>query len=93
MKYLDGIYYVGVEAHRYRIHPIENEISRKRDPPQSLRTQYHVQNETQMRKKQKVIRDGNNELVVKNYLQTNNQIFNNEKLIYLHGLGVNKIGS
>ena len=79
MKYLAGNYYVGVEAHGHRVHPTENEISLKRDPPQSLKIQYHVQIETQIRKKQKVIRDGNNELVVKNYLQTNKQKFNNEK--------------
>ena len=50
MKYLDGIYKVEVKEHRYRIHPTENIILRKRDPPQSLRTQYQVQNETQIMK-------------------------------------------
>ena len=38
-----------------------------RDPPTSLRTQYQVQSETQIRKNQKVIRDGNKELVVNIY--------------------------
>ena len=67
MKYLNGQNYVEVRDHRYRNHLIENNILRKRDPPTSLRTQYQIQNETQIRKNQKVIRDGNNELVVKNY--------------------------
>ena len=49
MKYLDGNYYVEVNDHRYRIHPTENVILRKRDPPTSLRTQYQVENETQIR--------------------------------------------
>ena len=76
MKYLNGEYYVEVKDHRYKIHPTENIILRKRDPPTSLRTQYQVQNETQIRKNQKVIKDNNNELVVKNYpkkKQTNQQ--------------------
>ena len=67
MKYLNGEYYVEVKHHRYKTYPTENFILRKRDPPQSLRTQYQVQSEIQMRKNQKVIRDGNNELLVKKY--------------------------
>ena len=67
MKYLDGNYYVEVKAHRYRIHPTKNNNLRKRDPPTSLRTQYQVQNETQIRKNQKVIKNDNKELIVKNY--------------------------
>ena len=34
-----------------------------------MRTQYQVQNETQIGKNQKVIRDGNNELIVEIYLK------------------------
>ena len=67
MKYLNGEYYVEVKDHRYKIHPTEKIILRKRDPPTSLRTQYHVQNETQIRRSQKVIRNDNDQLVVKNY--------------------------
>ena len=67
MKYLNGEDYVEVKDHRYKIHPTENIILRKRDPSTSLRTQYQVQNNTQIRKNQKVIRVGNNELVVKKY--------------------------
>ena len=67
MKYLDGNYYVEVTNHQYRIHPTENNILRKRDPPTSLRTQYQVQNEIQIRKNQKVIRNNINEIEVKNY--------------------------
>ena len=40
MKYLDGDYYVEVEDHRYRIHPTENILIRKRNPPTFLRNQY-----------------------------------------------------
>ena len=40
MKYLNGEYYVEVNDHRYEIHPTENFILRKRDPPTSLGTQY-----------------------------------------------------
>ena len=67
MKYLNGEYYVEVEDHRYKIHPTENIILRKRDEPKSLRTQYQVQNETLIRRNQKVIKSDNDRLVVKNY--------------------------
>ena len=67
MKYLKGRYYVGVKDHRYKIHPTENIILRLRDEPKSLRTQYQVQNETQIRKNQKVIKNDNDQLIVKNY--------------------------
>ena len=66
MKYLNGEYYVEVKDHRYRIHPTENIILRKRDTPTSLRTQYQVQNETQIRKNQKVV-ENNGKLGVRNY--------------------------
>ena len=66
MKFLDGNYYVEVKDKQYRIHPTETIILRKRDPPLSLTAQYQVQNETQIRKNQKVLRDDNNELLVKN---------------------------
>ena len=67
MKYLDGNYYVEVKDHRYKIHPTENIILKLRDEPKSLRTQYQVQNETKIRRNQKVIKNDNNQLVVKNY--------------------------
>ena len=56
-----------MKDHRYKIHPTENNISRLREEPKYLRTQYQVQNGTQVRKTPKIIRDGNNELIVKNY--------------------------
>ena len=56
-----------MKDHRYKIHPTKNIILCKRDPPSSLRTQYQVKNETQIRKNQKVIRIDNNELIVKNF--------------------------
>ena len=67
MKYLNGEYYVEVKDHRYKTHPTEKKILRKGDPPISLRTQYQVQNNTQIRKNQKVIRNDNNQLEVKHY--------------------------
>ena len=73
MKYLNGDYFVEVRDHRYRIHPTENIILRKRDPPASLRTQYQVQNETQIRRNQNVIKNDNDELMVKNYLKNRNK--------------------
>ena len=73
MKYLDGNYYVEVKDHRYKIHPTDNIILRKRDPPKSLRTQYQVQNETQMRRNQKVVKNSNDELIVKNYPKNKKQ--------------------
>ena len=66
MKYLNGEYYVEVEDQRYKIHPTENIILRKRDPPTSLRTQNQVQNETQIRENQKVV-ENNGKLEVKNF--------------------------
>ena len=50
---------------RYKIHPTENTVLRLRDEPKSFRTQYQIQNETQLRKNQKVIKNDNKELVVK----------------------------
>ena len=67
MKYLNGENYVEVKDHRYKIHPTENIILRKRNEPKSLRTQYQVQNDTRTRKNQKNIKNDNDELIVKNY--------------------------
>ena len=79
MHYLNGEYYVEVKDHRYRIHPAENIILRKRDPPASLRTQYQIQHETKIRRNQKVIKNDNDHLVVKNYPK-NKQPKNNKNL-------------
>ena len=73
MKYLNGRYYVEVQDHRYKIHPTKNFILRLRDGPKSLRTQYQVQNETQIRKNQTVIKNDNDQLVVKNYPKNKNK--------------------
>ena len=72
MKYLYGEYYVEIRDQRYKIHPTENIILRKRDPPTSLRTQYQVQNETKIKRNQKVIKN-DDQLVVKNYTKKNKQ--------------------
>ena len=79
MKYLNSEYYVEVKDHRYKIHPSENIILRKRNPPNSLRTQYQVQNETQIRRNQRVIRNDNDQLVVKNYPKNNQPIIQQQK--------------
>ena len=73
MKYLNGENYVEVKDHRYKIHPTENIILRKRNPPTSLRTQYQVQNETQIRRNQRVIKNDNDQLIVKNYPKNKQQ--------------------
>ena len=73
MEYLNGEYYVEVKDHRYKIQPTENIILRKRDEPKSLRTQYQVQNETKIRRNQKVIRNDDNQLIVKNYPKNKNK--------------------
>ena len=75
MKYLNGQCYLEVKDHRYKIHQTENIILRLRDPPKYLRTQYQVQNNTQIRKNQKVNKNDNDELVVKNYLKKKQPIF------------------
>ena len=79
MKYLNGEYYVEVKDHRYKIHPTGNIILRKRDPPTSLGTQYQVQNETPIRKIQKVIKNDNNELLVKNNHKNKQSIVQQQK--------------
>ena len=64
MKFLTGQNYVEVKDKRYGIHPTENISLRLRDGPKSLRTQYKLQNITQIRKNQKVIKNGNDGLLV-----------------------------
>ena len=79
MKYLNDEFYVEVNDHRYKFHPTENIILRERNPPTSLRTQYQVKNETQIRKNQKVIKNDNDELVVKNYPKNKQQVVQQPK--------------
>ena len=73
MKYLNCQYYVEVKDHRYKIHPTENIVLRLRDEPKSLRTQYQIQNDTKIRRNQKVIKNYNDQLIVKNYLKNKNK--------------------
>ena len=79
MNYLNGEYYVEVKDHRYKIHPTENIILRKRDPPNSLRTQYQVQNETQIWRNQKVIKNDSDEMIVENYPKNKQPIVQQSK--------------
>ena len=52
---------------------------RLRDEPNSLRTQYQFQNETQIRRSQKVIKNDNDQFVVKNYPKNKNKQPNLQK--------------
>ena len=79
MKNINGEYYVEVKDHRYRTHPTENNILRLRDEPKSLETQYQVQNEAQIKKNQKVIKNDNNELIVKKYTKSKQPIIQQPK--------------
>ena len=79
MKYLNGEDYVQVRDHRYKIHPTKNNILRLRDEPKSLRTQYQVQNETKVRRNQKVIKNDNDQLIVKNYPKNKQPIIQQQK--------------
>ena len=79
MKFINGHYYVQVKDKRYRIHSTENIILRERDQPKFLRTQYPVQNETQIRKNQKVIKIEIIELEVKNYPKNKQPIVQKHK--------------
>ena len=80
MKYLNGEIYVEVKDHRYKIHPTENIILRKRDEPKSPGTLYQVQSETQIRRNQKVIKNDRDELVVKNYPKNKQPIIQQQKI-------------
>ena len=73
MKYLNCLYYVEVKDHRYKIYPTENIFLGHRDEPKSLRTQYQVQNETKIRRSQRVIKKDNDELIGKNYPRKKNK--------------------
>ena len=90
MKHLNGEYYVEIKDHRFKIRPTENIVLRKRDPSKSLRTQYQVLNETQVRKIQKVIKNDNDELVGKNYPKKK-QTIQQPKLNHRVVLVVNRI--
>ena len=68
-----------MKDHRYKIHPTENIILRKRDEPKSLRTQYQVKNNTKIRTNQKVIRNDDDQLVVKNYPKNKQPIIQQQK--------------
>ena len=80
MKYLNGEFYVEVKSYRYKIHPTEKTILRKQVEPKSLRTQYQVQNGTQIRRNQKVIKNDNDELTVKNHSRNKQPIQQQQKL-------------
>ena len=81
MKYLNGRYYVEVKDYRYKIHQTEKNILRLRDEPKPLRSQYQVQNEIQVRKIQEVIKNDNDQLVVKNYPKNNQPNIQQQKFI------------
>ena len=79
MKFPNGEYYVEVKNSRYEIHPTENIVLRKQYPPNSLRTQYQIQINTQIRNNQKVIKNYNDELIVQNYPRNKQPIKEQQK--------------
>ena len=74
-KYLNGNYYVEEKDKQYIIHPSKNNKLGLPNEPKSLRTRYQFQNNTQIRKNQKVIKNENDELVLKKYPKNKRQIF------------------
>ena len=80
MKYFIGQYYVQKKDHREKSQPTENIILRLRNEPKFLRTLYHVQNEIQIRKNQKVIKNDNDELIVKSYPKKKQPIIQQRKI-------------
>ena len=71
--------YAEVKDSPYIDHPTEKTILKQQDELKTLRTQYQVQNETQIGKNQKITKT-NNELVVKINLRRNNHLSNNQNL-------------
>ena len=65
MNYLTDGFHIGIKDHRNKTHPTENIILGLQKEPKPFWTQYQVQNNTQMRKNRKDIKNDNDELVVK----------------------------
>ena len=80
MKNPNGQNYKEIKDKRYRIHPAEDIILGDRDPSKSLRGQHQVQKETQMSKNQKVIRNNNNELEVKEFPKSKQPLIQHQQL-------------
>ena len=80
-----------MKDHRYNIHPTETIILRERDPPTSVRTQYQVQNDTQIRRNLKIVKNDNDELIIKNYLENKQPIIQQQHFKPSNCLPVNKI--
>ena len=68
-----------MKDHRYRIHPSEKFLLRLRNEPKSLRTQYQVQNNTEITRNQKDIKNNNDELTLKNYPKNEQPIQRQQK--------------
>ena len=68
-----------MKDHSYKIQPTENIILRLRDEPKSLIAQYQIQNGTQIRRNQKIVKNDNDELRVKNYPRIKNKQPINQK--------------
>ena len=58
---------MGSKDNRYNIHPTETILLGLRAETKSITNQYQVQNNTQIRKNQKVIKNDNDELIDKIY--------------------------
>ena len=80
MKHLNVRYYTEGNDKRYNIHASESNILPERKPPQYLRTQYQGQNDTKIRRKQKIIKIDNNELEVESYPKKEKPIIEKGKI-------------
>ena len=79
MENLNGNYYVEVKDKGYSNHRNEETILREHDPPKSFRTQYQVQNETEIKKIRNLIK-----MIIMNYKLNDilKRFFKNLNLIY-----------
>ena len=59
-----------VKDKRYNIHPKKKDVLREREPPKSLRNQYQVINDTELKKSGKVNKINDNDIEVKAYTET-----------------------
>ena len=83
-KILNGQSYVEVKDHLDKIHPSKNISLRLREEPKFLGTQNQLQNETQKGKKEKVIKNDKDELVVKVILKRDKQNLNHQIVLVVY---------
>ena len=79
MDYLDGKIFVEIEGKRHTIHSTDKNFLGIRKRPNFLRTKYQVQNETKIRKNQKVAQNIRRKKVKRYPKRNNNPIFEKPK--------------